>query len=164
VTYSLKTCDLAEAVRRVKVAGVERMKAFDDHRRKVAAEKAVVVVAEVRAAASDPIERLLAAGEAMSASDADERAELIAYSTLTRSRLNLFAELHRSNRLENDEDARFGGFKAVRPGPGSDMLLFAADDKRLAGKKAHATDYALAESKARAFLTGSLMRGKLARG
>lgn len=31
------------------------------------------------------------------------------------------------------------------------MLLFSADDERLTGKKAHATDYALAESKARAF-------------
>ena len=165
VTYSLKTRDLAEAVRRVKVASVETMKAFDEHRRKVAAEKAAeAAAAEARAAVSDPIERLLAAGEAMAANDAGERAELIAYSTLSRSQLNLFAELHRSIRLEDDEDARFGGFEAVRPGPGSDMLLFTADDKRLAGKKAHATEYALAESKARAFLTGSILRGKLARG
>lgn len=158
VTYSLKTRDLAEAVRRVKVAAVETMKAFDDHRRTIREAAAREATAEAR----DPF---IAAGEALAANDdGEERAELVAYSTLSRSELNLFAELHRSIRLEDDEDARFGGFKAVRPGPGSDMLLFTADDKRLAGKKAHATDYALAESKARAFLTASVMRRKLARG
>ena len=161
VTYSLKTTDLTEAVRRVKVAAVETMKKLDDHRRKVATEKAAVA----RAVVSVPIDPFIAAGEALAANDdGGERAELVAYSTLSRSELNLFAELHRSIRLEDDEDARFNGFKAVRPGPGSDMLLFTADDKRLSGKKAHATDYALAESKARAFLAGSVMRSKLARG
>lgn len=158
VTYSLKTRDLTEAVRRVKVAAVETMKAFDDHRRTIREAAAREATAEGR----DPF---IAAGEALTANDdGEDRAELVAYSTLSRSELNLFAELHRSIRLEDDEDARFNGFKAVRPGPGSDMLLFTADDKRLTGKKAHATDYALAESKARAFLTASVMRRKLARG
>lgn len=159
VTYSLKTRDLTEAVRRVKVASVETMKAFDDHRRKVAAEAVVS-----KPVATDPHERLLAAADAMAAND-DERAEpLIEYTSLTRSQLNLFAELHRSIRLEDEEDARFDGFKAVRPGPGSDMLLFTADEKRLSGKRAHATEYALAESKARAFLSASLLQRKLVRG
>ena len=101
----------------MKVAAVETLKAFDDHRRKVAAEKALAAAEEARAAVSDPIELLLAAGETMAVNDADERAELVAYSTLSRSELNLFAKLHRSIRLEDDEDARFGGFEAVRPVP-----------------------------------------------
>ena len=53
VTDPLETRDLAEAVRRVKVASVETMTAFDDHRRKVAAETA----AEARAVVSGPVER-----------------------------------------------------------------------------------------------------------
>ena len=128
MTYSLKTRDFSEAVRRVKIAAVDTMKTFDDHRRKIAT--GAVVTEPVT---NDPHERFLAAADAMAAND-DQRAEPVAYTTLSRSQLNLFAELHRSLRLEDDEDARLGGFEAVRPGPGSSMLLFTADEKRLSGK------------------------------